>query len=489
MHGTSSASIYYGAIVNPISLTSYSASPRCLLAVNAAGNIDWVVDDVEPHELQETLAAKGYVDVDVVALKDGEFLIPGFIDTHTHAPQVPNMGTGGQYQLLDWLKYVTFPMESKFSNLEFARKTYESVVRRVIDSGTTTCCYYGTLHLEATKILADVVYKYGQRAFVGKCNMNRESPPDYIEPSSDASITDTLEIISHITSLSKPPTRSSTSSAHEPLVQPVLTPRFAISCTDDLLSALGTLAASNSNLRIQTHISENTSEVAYTRELFPAATSYAGVYDMFGLLRNNTILAHAVHLAEDEVDLIKARDAGISHCPTSNFNLSSGIAPVGAYLDKGIKIGLGTDVSGGFSLSILSAIQHASVAAKVCSIQARTGSSAETGSPTGFANNPLPIPALLYLATAGGAAVCALEKQVGTFAEGKAFDALLVNVRKDASNPGIWGFNHGDAEVAQEDQKELLDSWLERFLFCGDDRNIERVYVQGKLVGGHSFHH
>jgi len=160
--------------------------------------------------------------------------------------------------------------------------------------------------------------------------MNRECPPDYIEPSAESSVRDTRALISHIKSL--PP------HGHEHLVQPVITPRFAISCTDDLLSSLGTLAASDPNLRIQTHISENLGEIDFTKKLFPKAPSYAGVYDMFGLLRDNTILAHAVHLGEDEIQLIKTKNAGISHCPTSNFNLNSGVAPVGLYLDKGIKV-------------------------------------------------------------------------------------------------------------------------------------------------------
>ncbi|KAF8163613.1 hypothetical protein B0H34DRAFT_651932 [Crassisporium funariophilum] len=478
-----STTIFYGAVINPVTLTSYSAWPRCLLAVDASGNIEWIIEDVEAHKLQEALASKGYFDVEVVALKDGEFIAPGFIDTHTHAPQVPNMGTGGQYQLLDWLQNVTFPMESKFADIDFARRTYESVVRRVIDSGTTTCCYYGTLHLEATKALADIVHTSGQRAFVGKCNMNRDSPSYYLEPSSGASIEATRELISHIRALGCSP------SSNEPLVQPVLTPRFAISCTPDLLSSLGELAASEPLLRIQTHISENPSEVAYTRALFPTAPSYAGVYDMFGLLRDNTILAHAVHLTEDEVDLIKERGAGISHCPTSNFNLSSGVAPIGYYLDKGIKVGLGTDVSGGFSLSILNAIQNASIAAKVLSFQSKSSTPSEPSLAAHFANRPLPMPTLLYLATLGGAAVCGLEKRVGSFAVGKSFDALLVNVRDEAGNPGIWGMSDIDDVVGRtlEKKKEQLDGFLERFLFGGDDRNIGKVYVQGRIVGGRTY--
>ncbi|KAL0946720.1 hypothetical protein HGRIS_012903 [Hohenbuehelia grisea] len=325
--------IYYGAVINPETLTSYQVLPRCLLAVAASGEIAWLVEDVEDSLVQDTLAQKGCTDADVeiFALKHGEFIMPGFVDTHTHAPQVPNIGSGQQYELLDWLQNVTFPMEAKFSDLEFARATYKSVVRRIIDYGTTTCCYYGTLHGEATKVLANTVNELGQRAFVGKCNMNRNSPDYYVEPSPEASIDATLDLIKHIRSLAP-------STSSPPLVQPILTPRFAISCTDELMEKLQKVAAADPSLAIQTHISENRSEIEFTLELFPSSKSYAGVYDRYGLLRDNTILAHAVHLSDEEKELVKTRDSGISHCPTSNFNLSSGVAPVGDLLDRGIKV-------------------------------------------------------------------------------------------------------------------------------------------------------
>jgi len=161
--------------------------------------------------------------------------------------------------------------------------------------------------------------------------MDRESSSTYVEPSPEVSVKNTKKLIDHIRSLSTLPTST-------PLVTPIITPRFAISCTDALLKSLGELASSDSTLPIQTHISENVHEIAKTLSLFPDAPNYAGVYDMFGLLRHNTILAHACHLTGDEIELVKYRGAGVSHCPTSNFNLRSGVAPVGLYLDRGIKV-------------------------------------------------------------------------------------------------------------------------------------------------------
>ena len=152
---------------------------------------------------------------------------------------------------------------------------------------------------------------------------------DYIEKSADLSMRDTHALIQHIRNLDH---------GHEPLVQPTLTPRFALSCSQDLLTRLKSLAASEPTLRIQTHISENETEVVETLKRFTEANSYADLYDRYGLLRENTILAHAIYLTEDEVELIKQRGVGLSHCPTSNFNLNSGIAPIGYFLDKGVKV-------------------------------------------------------------------------------------------------------------------------------------------------------
>jgi len=547
--------VFYGPVINPVSLTSHSTLPHCLLCIDvASGKIDWIIDEVDVHKLEETLKSKKVDKAHLVRLKDGEFLMPGFIDTHTHAPQFPIMGTGNQFTLLEWLNTLVFPMESEFNdkNLEFAEKAYKSVVGRVLDFGTTTCCYYGSLHLQSTKILADIAHAYGQRAFIGKCNMDTKSLPggyDYVEPSTEESIESTLELISYIRDLSFQP-------GQEALVQPVLTPRFALSCSQKLLLRLGLLAASEPKLRIQTHISENEDEVVATLQRFQGAKSYAGVYDMYGLLGPNTILAHAVHLTKDEVKLIKDRGAGISHCPTSNFNLNSGIAPVGYFLDRKVKVGLGTDVSGGYSPSILNAIQNASIAAKALSFKnvkkerrhpchPPFGSDSESHHGPGhkydhghdhghkrdhdhdhnrhgknhghgrhprdhdhdhdhphdpgyeqenhdeqFANRPFKISTLLYLATAGGAAVCGIEDLVGRFEKDKSFDAILVNVGENSENPGLWGLNGmlpPPPYPTPTDPENKVNGWLERFLHGGDDRNIEKVYVQGRLVGGRKF--
>ncbi|KAL0946717.1 hypothetical protein HGRIS_012902 [Hohenbuehelia grisea] len=339
--------------------------------------------------------------------------------------------------------------------------------------GTTTCCYYGSLHLKATEILADIAHAKGQRAFIGKCNMDSpETLPEYYrDQSAEQSLHETRSLIKHI--------RGFPSHGPHQLVQPIITPRFALGCTREMLTDLGSLANEEPDLCIQTHISENVQEVEAVKEAFPESKTYAGVYDHYHLLRHNTILGHGVHLEDDELTLIKERGAGVAHCPTSNFNLRSGIAHIGKYLDRGIKVGLGTDVSGGFSPSMLTAIRDASVASKViaflpvlCPHASEGVSATSTDAQTQFSNKQLSVATLLYLATLGGAHLCNIHNQVGSFKAGKGFDALLVSVQSDTGNLEVW------------QEKESLPRMLECFFYCGDDRNIRKVWVQGKLVGG-----
>lgn len=496
--------LFYGALITPKSLNEYTAAPQALVCVSkASGNIEWVELDVPSSAFEDTLARHGLVDLEdheVIDLKHGEFIMPGFIDTHLHPCQVPNAGSGQEHELLDWLKHYTFPLESRYKDEAFATRVYTTVVRRIVDAGTTTCCYFGSLHESANRILANLVHAAGQRAFVGKCNMDREAPDFYVEPSPEDSLQSTISLISHIRGLTPDPSNA--------LVQPVLTPRFAIACTPELLSQLSALALSDPSLTIQTHVSENHSEIEYTKHLFRdvlppppngerrGSHTYAGVYDAYNLLRENTILAHAVHLEEDEIELIHRRKAGVSHCPTSNFNLRSGCPKIGVLLDRGIKVGLGTDVSGGFSLSMLTAIQHASVASKLVTLHHGHLPGHAPPSGDGFASKQLSIPTLLYLATLGGADVCNIGARVGSLEPGKAFDALVVRLHTDAGNPGVWGadldrelgITRGDKkETVQEAQRHELEGLLERFLFCGNDRNIRRVYVQGRFIGGTEF--
>lgn len=378
-----------------------------------------------------------------------QFLIPGLIDTHIHAPQYVFTGTGYDMTLLDWLNTYTFPREAEFSCSKIAKENYSKAVDRSLKSGTTTACYYGTIHVEATMILADIISEFGQRAFIGKVNMDTNSPEFYVESNAQESLEDTKIVIDYIQSL------------NNPLITPVITPRFVPSCTSDLMMELGHLAKTL-NLPIQSHLSETPSEIKWVQELYPKSKSYSEIYDDHGLLTNQTIMAHCVHLSMEERDLLLERKVGISHCAASNFCLSSGVLNVKRLFKQGYtKIGLGTDVAGGYSPSILESIRQAMTASKVVFIQSR-----DSGS--GNVDEPLSLAEAFYMATLGGASVMNLDSKIGNFKPGKSLDAILVDL--DSSRP-IHTFDH-----------DTLADKFEKFIYLGDDRHMKEIFVNGHEI-------
>lgn len=380
----------------------------------------------------------------VIKLGDYEFICPGFIDTHHHAPQTANLGLGLDWELLQWLDRYTFPREKSFGSRssDSIKQEYSQMAQRLIRGGTTSCVYFGSLQLEANKILVDALIESGQRAFVGKVCMDQNSPVDYIESTAD-SIKGTRDFISYI------------KSKESSLVNPVVTPRFAPTCSMDLMKELGEISREHS-CHIQTHVSENLSEVSWVKDLFPFYQNYSQVYDEACLLTDKTILAHAIYLDEDEKALIKERGSAVSHCPNSNFALSSGCLNIRDLLEKEIKVSLGTDVSGGYSTSILDACRQAIIASKVVHFQDREKF------------KPLTVAEAFSLATLNGAISLNLQNSLGNLLPGKFFDALIVNV---FANPQI--------PIGPENS---LHNLFEKFIFCGDDRCISNVFVQGRQL-------
>ncbi|XP_014213225.1 guanine deaminase [Copidosoma floridanum] len=378
----------------------------------------------------------------VVFLKAGQFIIPGFIDAHIHAVQVPNLGTGYDKHLLEWLENYTFPLERQYIDEEFADKVFDAVVQRTLKLGTTTACYFASLYKSSSLILAKKVVKYGQRAFVGKINMNSCQFEDYFESLED-SIKETEGFIEDVRKM------------NSPLVEPIISPRFALSCDTELMAKLGDLAKEK-NVHVQTHISENKEEVEAVKTLFAQHPSYAEVYDAAGLLTDKTVLAHGVHLTDRELEIIKKRQTAIIHCPNSNTNLKSGLCDVRRLRAANIKVGLGTDVSGGNNPLILDTMRSALQASIHLSFIK-----------SGY--KPLDYKDVFYLATLGGAEALAINNKVGNFQVGKEFDALVI----DLASP----------ESAIDNLKDYsLDEKLQRLIYCGDDRNIVKVYVSGQCV-------
>lgn len=350
------------------------------------------------------------------------------------------------------------------------------------------------------------------------------NPEYYRDASAESAIEDTKATIQHISSIDPEYT----------LVSPIITPRFAPSCTKSLLSRLGDLAK-HEHLPIQTHISENPDEVSLVADLFRDYSSYAAVYDAFKLLTPRTVLGHAIHLEPDERKLIKQRGASISHCPISNSDLSSGICPVRDLLDDGIVVGLGSDVSGGWSTSILTAAREASMVSRMLAAIER-----DSGKPTvptpppppAAPQNPplhnelppsspwsrkiLSVEECLYLATVGGATCLGLESKIGRFAVGMEWDAQLVVLdRVESDDDPIESYDvpiesddhpiepndipvdkHGEDDGSgpgpgQRQRQGLTELWghkvswpdkISKWMFCGDDRNTRKVFVRGRLV-------
>lgn len=440
----SSLTVYKGAFVHSKNVNEIEFLPNATLVVDADGKI--TAFHKYPSEDIELPA-----DARVETIPPGDFLIPGFIDTHNHAPQWPMRGRGQGLHILDWLEKITFPHEARFADPIYARKAYESCVDGFLRQGITTASYYGSSHAEATCILADICLEKGQRAFVGKCNMDRNAPDSVRDLSAQTSLEETKACIAHIHSLPQGPSA---------LVQPVLTPRFAICCTPELLAGLGELATSDPTLAIQTHFNEAQQEISLTRSLFPSFASEADLYASFNLLTPRSVLAHCTLMTERETHRLRDLRCGVAHCPVANMTVGGGFmaAPVAAFLRAGVKVGLGTDSGGGFSASMLDGMRQAIIAAN-----------ARDAMDGGRGEEVLTLAQAFWLATAGGAEVLGLEGVVGRFAVGMEFDAVWVET---GVSSGMTGVEEGEG----------LEGVWETFLMTGDDRNVGRVFVRGRRV-------
>ncbi len=283
----------------------------------------------------------------------GKMIIPGFIDLHLHAPQYPNRGgLGLDKELIPWLDTYTFPEEAKYGgDMEYAKRVYSKLIKDLWREGTTRSVIFSSIHTESTKLLMDMLIEAGLGAYVGKVNMDRNTTPELTEDT-QRSIVETEEIILEYRNKSD-------------LVKPIITPRFVPTCSVELMKGLGKLAI-NHGVPVQSHLSENTSEVEWVRELHPELPNYASVYNEYGLFgQTSTVMAHCIYNTEDEIELMKKNGVFVAHCPYSNYNLSSGIMPVRKFLDNKIQVGLGSDISGGNSLSIPSVITAAIQASKM----------------------------------------------------------------------------------------------------------------------------
>lgn len=425
-----------------------------LIAVGEDGTIAEVLrpDDATYDERLQTARAEG----DLIDIPDGTYLLPGFVDLHIHAPQYPQLGNALDVPLEVWLQKYTFPLEARYRDTAFARHVYGLLVEDLVASGTTTAVYYGTIHDEANRLLADICIEQGQRALIGKVAMdNPDECPDYYRDASVAEAIDgTVGLIEHI--------RNHPDNG-EKRVRPVVTPRFIPSCTDDLLTELGAIASAH-DCHVQTHCSESDWEHGYVLERHGVSDTES--LDRFGLLRQGSVLGHANFISASDMERIKVREAAVAHCPLSNAYFAGAVFPLKAALEKGLHVGLGTDISGGPAGNILETARSAIMAARL--LEAGTDPDLDPDERSKHNGTRIDFRTAFYLATTGGGA--ALGLPVGKFAPGYQFDAVLIDPTAPLGSLRLWPELHQGDEI------------LQKIVYTASRPNITHVWIGGTAV-------
>ena len=363
-----------------------------------------------------------------------KLLIPAMNDMHVHAPQVHNQGVAMDLELLPWLQNYTFPEESKYADVEYAERIYRRFLHTQWLFGTMRSVVFGTVHTESTRKLMKLYQEAGMGAMVGKVAMNRNCP-DALCEGVEAAVEGNEQIIAEFGDA-------------DGLVRPIITPRFVPSCTPELLKACGELAAKY-QLPVQSHLSENTSEIAWVQDLEKESASYGDAYYRYGLFgQTPTIMAHCVWTSGSELELMKRNKVMVAHCPTSNFNLSSGMAPLRTFLDEGLPIGLGSDISGGHDLNMFRMLVYAIQVSKM---------HYQLDHDKAF----LTLSEVFWIATKSAGSFFG---KVGSFEPGYEFDALVID--DSVLYPAEYSLQHR----------------LERFIYLGDDRQIVHRFCRGQEI-------
>ena len=425
---------------------------QALVFVSSDGIISKVIrqDDEDYLELLD----KHSKDNHFFDFKD-KILLPGFIDLHIHAPQWPQAGLALDDELSYWLNNFTFPLESKYQDLDYAREVYSDLVKTLLANGTTSAMYFGTIHNEATLELAKICANLGQRGFVGKVVMDDKTmnPDFYRDNSTKEAIENTEKFILDVRTLAKDVFQG---------VYPVITPRFVPSCTDNALLELGKLAKKY-NCYIQSHCSESDWEHNFVIERFGKRDSE--VLDQFGLLTDKSIMAHGNFINSDDADIFKKKKSSVCHCPISNSYFANAVFPVNQLKKQGLNICLGTDISGGFSPSLYDNIKHTVMASRMLNDGVDNKLDADN---RGTNNARVSVFEAFYLATTGGGE--ALKLPLGIFKEGYICDFQVIDI--NSPNNKLPNF------LDNEEDKHLL----QKILYLSTSENIREVWVQGKQI-------
>ncbi|KAJ7644016.1 hypothetical protein FB45DRAFT_975646 [Roridomyces roridus] len=395
---------------------------------------------------------------DLIIVPNGSFIIPNFVDLHLHAPQFLYQGNGLHLPLMQWLNEYAFKAEERLDgDPALARKVYSRLARRLILNGTGTVLLFGTIKEDTNLILAEVMQAFGIRAFVGKLSMDISSRPSYVEPSAEDSLKAAQSFITKCRDL------TSTFPVHERLVEPVVTPRFVPTCSDELLVGLGKLSAAE-DVKIQSHLAEAHDQVEYVRN--ERGVEDIQVFARSGLMTTRTIQAHCTFLDPPSLQQVHSCGTAIAHCPLSNSYFSAEPFRLREALDTGVKIGLGTDIAGGYSLDLMNAMRQAvSVSRMRQGSKIMTGAAAEKSLAIDWKES-------LYLATKGGANALGLVS--GVFGVGSPFDAQQICLF-DSHGSGIGALDFFDLESPGVHDHSITVEMLEKWWCIGDSR-IEQVY-------------
>ena len=364
-------------------------------------------------------------------------IMPSFVDMHLHAPQYPMLGMGMDLPLIDWLNTYTFETEARFADLDFARRTYRRLASDLITNGTTRVCMFSSLHTDATLILMEELEKAGVTGYVGKVNMDRNGSA-HLQETTEESKRETLRWLDEC--------------ARFRYVKPILTPRFTPSCTDELMAWLGALA-NERGLYIQSHLSENRSEIAWVRELHPDCAQYWETYAKYGLWKDHTVMAHCVHSDARECAAMRDHGVVVAHCAGSNINLCSGVSPVREMLQQGIWVTLGSDIAGGALLPMYKVVTMSIRASKIKRIE------------TDWSEDFLTVPEAYYLGSTSGHRYFGAQ---GHFAVGDRLHAIVVD----------------DSDFIEPTRALTVRERFERAIYMMHRHNIVSVWSEGRKVVG-----
>lgn len=418
---------YRGIILNPIENFDIEYFYNGLLVINK-GKIIYC-GDYKKGQLSYPEAKK--------IKKNRQLIIPGLVDLHTHLPQYPVIGTG-EGELLAWLNNTIFPTEEIFNNTKFARKVSNRFFKKLIEYGTTTVVIFSNSSLESTDIVFHEAKKVGIRAFIGNSLMDMNAP-DNLRYDIKTNISNMMKLIEKW-------------NLHDNgRLNFIVSPRYAGSCSIQLMKEASEIATKN-NLFIQTHLAENKDEIRYISSIHNFKGTYTDLLADCGLITSKSLLAHGIHLQAKEIELIKIIEAAIVHCPTSNRYLQSGIMPMNHYRAENLKVGIGTDLAGGYNFSMLDESREAIENSKFYRLYhdntARILNKKEA----------------FWHSTLGNSIILNLGSKIGNLSKGKEADFVIFEMKSD--------FNENLID---------LDKALSKLLYS-DEFRIKGVYVRGKQI-------